>query len=37
MTVNDVLLAEATAQNKRKAQEEAARLAYEKVVGNGGK
>lgn len=32
VTVNDELLAEATAQNKRKAQEEAARLAYEKVV-----
>jgi ribonuclease III len=31
--VNDELLAEATAQNKRKAQEEAARLAYEVVVG----
>lgn len=30
--VQDVLIAEASAQNKRKAQEEAARLAYEKVV-----
>lgn len=35
--VQDELFAEASAQNKRKAQEEAARLAYEKVIANGGK